>query len=102
MAKMKVLTEGRWLWTRTISSTVVAEALDSTVFVTIAFVGAGVPLWNTITTNWGFKTAYEILATPLTYWVVGYLKRTEGVDVYDRDTPLVPIEFHRPAPAAQP
>jgi hypothetical protein len=102
MAKMKVLTEGRWLWTRTISSTVVAEALDSTVFVTIAFVGAGVPLWNTIVTNWGFKTAYEILATPLTYWVVGYLKRTEGVDVYDRDTPLVPIEFHRPAPAAQP
>ena len=93
MAKMKVWTEGRWLWTRTISSTVVAEALDSTVFVTIAFAGTGVPLMNTITTNWVFKTGYEVLATPLTYLVVGYLKRSEGVDVYDRDTPLVPIEL---------
>ena len=92
-------TEGRWLWTRTISSTVVAEALDSTVFVTIAFAGTGVPLLNTISTNWVFKTAYEIVATPLTYLVVGYLKRTEGVDVYDRDTPLVPIEIRPVADA---
>ena len=48
---------------------------------------------NTITTNWVFKTGYEIVATPLTYLVVGYLKRTEGVDVFDRDTPLLPIEI---------
>ena len=93
MAKMKVWTEGRYLWTRTISSTVVAEALDSTVFVTIAFAGTGVPLMNTITTNWVFKTGYEVLATPLTYLVVNYLKRSEGVDVFDRDTPMVPIEL---------
>jgi len=94
MAKMKVATEGRWLWSRTISSTLVAEALDSTVFVTIAFTGvAGVPLFNTISTNWALKSAYEIIATPITYLVVGYLKRAEGVDVYDRDTRFVPIEL---------
>jgi queuosine precursor transporter len=93
MARMKVATEGRWLWTRTITSTVFAEALDSTVFVTIAFAGTGVPLMNTITTNWVFKTGYEIIATPLTYLVVNYLKRAEGVDVFDRDTPLLPIEL---------
>ncbi len=93
MAKMKVATEGRWLWSRTISSTLVAEALDSTVFVTIAFAGTAVPLMNTITTNWVLKSGYEIIATPITYLVVGYLKRTEGVDVYDRDTRFVPIEI---------
>jgi queuosine precursor transporter len=94
MAKMKVATQGRWLWSRTISSTLVAEALDSTVFVTIAFAGVtGVPLFNTISTNWALKSAYEIIATPITYLVVGYLKRTEGVDVYDRDTRFVPIEL---------
>jgi uncharacterized integral membrane protein (TIGR00697 family) len=94
MAKMKVATQGRWLWSRTISSTLVAEALDSTVFVTIAFAGVtGVPLFNSISTNWALKSAYEIIATPITYLVVGYLKRTEGVDVYDRDTRFVPIEL---------
>ena len=93
MAKMKVATEGRWLWSRTISSTLVAEALDSTIFVTIAFAGTGAPLMNTITTNWVLKSGYEIIATPLTYLAVGYLKRAEGVDVYDRDTRLVPIEL---------
>ena len=93
MAKMKVATEGRWLWSRTITSTLVAEALDSTVFVTIAFAGSAVPLMNTITTNWVLKSGYEIIATPITYIVVGYLKRSEGVDVYDRDTRFVPIEI---------
>jgi uncharacterized PurR-regulated membrane protein YhhQ (DUF165 family) len=63
------------------------------VFVTIAFAGTGVPLFNTITTNWVFKTGYEIVATPLTYLVVNYLKRSEGVDVFDRDTRLLPLEL---------
>jgi queuosine precursor transporter len=93
MARMKVLTEGRWLWSRTISSTAVAEAVDSTVFITLAFAGTGTPLLNVIVTNWVFKTGYEVLATPLTYAVVNYLKRVEGVDVYDRDTKLVPVEI---------
>ncbi len=51
------------------------------------------PLFNTISTNWVLKSAYEIVATPITYLVVGYLKRTEGVDVYDTDTRFVPIEI---------
>lgn len=93
MARLKVLTEGRWLWSRTISSTVVAEAIDSTVFITIAFAGTGAPLVNQIVTNWILKTGYEVVATPLTYAVVNYLKRTEGIDVYDRDTKLVPVEI---------
>jgi uncharacterized integral membrane protein (TIGR00697 family) len=93
MARMKVVTEGRWLWSRTISSTVVAEALDSMIFITVAFAGTGAPLLNTIITNWALKSGYEIVATPITYAVVAYLKRSEGVDVYDRDTPLVPIEI---------
>ncbi|MDX6534118.1 MAG: queuosine precursor transporter [Gaiellales bacterium] len=93
MARMKVLTEGRWLWSRTISSTAVAEAIDSTVFITLAFAGTDTPLLNVIITNWVFKTGYEVLATPLTYGVVNYLKRVEGVDVYDRDTKLLPVEI---------
>jgi uncharacterized integral membrane protein (TIGR00697 family) len=92
MARMKVLTEGRWLWARTISSTVVAEALDSAIFTAIAFAGTA-PLLNVITSNWVVKVGYEVAATPLTYAVVNYLKRAEGVDVYDRDTPLLPIEI---------
>jgi uncharacterized integral membrane protein (TIGR00697 family) len=91
MARMKVATNGRWLWTRTISSTVVGEGLDSLIFVTIAFAGSGAPLANPIATTWAIKVGYEVLATPLTYVVVGYLKRADGLDVYDRDTRLSPI-----------
>ena len=91
MARMKVWTEGRLLWARTIGSTVVAEALDSAIFTTIAFAGTA-PLMNTISTNWVVKVGYEVVATPITYAVVNYLKRSEGVDVYDRDTPLLPLE----------
>ena len=91
MARMKVWTEGRLLWARTIGSTVVAEALDSAIFTTIAFAGTA-PLMNTIWTNWVVKVGYEVVATPITYAVVNYLKRAEGVDVYDRDTPLLPLE----------
>jgi uncharacterized integral membrane protein (TIGR00697 family) len=92
MARMKIATDGRWLWSRTIGSTLVGEALDSAVFTTIAFAGTA-PLLNTTTTNWVIKVGYEVIATPLTYAVITYLKRAEGVDVYDRDTPLLPIEI---------
>lgn len=90
LARLKVLTEGRWLWIRTIGSTIVGQGLDSAIFVTIAFWGI-LPmevLVTTIVTQWVLKVAYETLATPLTYAAVGFLKRQEGKDVYDRDLGL--------------
>ena len=88
LAYMKGATRGRWLWTRTIGSTIVGEGLDSLIFVTIAFAGTGAGLANPIVTTWLIKVGWETLATPITYWSVGYLKRTEGVDVYDFGRPL--------------
>ncbi|MDQ4100425.1 MAG: queuosine precursor transporter [Chloroflexota bacterium] len=101
LARLKVFTNGRYLWTRTISSTVVGQGLDTVVFVLIAFSGAmsGGILWDMIVTGWLLKSAYEILATPLTYLVVNTLKRIEGVDVYDRDTDFNPVPLNRPSPA---
>jgi uncharacterized integral membrane protein (TIGR00697 family) len=87
LAWMKGATGGRWLWTRTIGSTIVGEGLDSLIFVTIAFAGTGAGLANPIVTTWLIKVGWETVATPITYWVVGYLKRTEGVDVYDFGRP---------------
>ncbi|MCJ7664956.1 MAG: queuosine precursor transporter, partial [Desulfobacterales bacterium] len=93
MAKMKIATRGRWLWTRTIGSTVVGEGLDSLVFITIAFVGeiptTGLAL--AIVTQWLAKSAYEAAVTPLTYTAVRFLKRREGIDVYDYDTRFNPL-----------
>jgi queuosine precursor transporter len=88
LAYMKGATGGRWLWTRTIGSTIVGEGLDSLIFIVIAFGGTGVPLANPILTTWAIKVGWETLATPLTYLTVGYLKRAEGVDVYDFGRPL--------------
>jgi uncharacterized integral membrane protein (TIGR00697 family) len=93
LAKMKVATNGRWLWSRTIGSTLVGQGLDSLVFIVLAFVGT-IPLAalvSAIVTQWLFKSAYEALATPLTYLVVNRLKRSEGLDVYDRDTSFNPL-----------
>lgn len=93
LAKMKILTRGRWLWTRTIGSTFVGQFVDTAVFSTIAFMGV-VPtsaLVAMILTEWLFKTVYEALATPITYAVVGFLKHVEGVDAYDIDTNFNPL-----------
>lgn len=93
LAKMKVATGGRWLWSRTIGSTLVGQGLDSLVFIVLAFVGT-IPLWamiSAIVAQWLVKSAYEALATPLTYLVVNRLKRTEGIDVYDHDTRFNPL-----------
>ncbi len=93
LAKLKVATEGRHLWLRTIGSTLVGQGLDSAVFITLAFAGT-LPtgaLVTAVVTQWLAKSAYEAAATPLTYAAVGWLKRTEGVDVYDRDTRFNPI-----------
>lgn len=93
MAKMKVWTQGRHLWMRTIGSTVVGQGLDSLVFIVIAFGGlmAMPALTTAILSQWIFKSAYEALATPLTYMIVNYLKQAEGVDAYDVDTNLNPF-----------
>lgn len=93
LAKMKIATKGRWLWTRTIGSTLVGEGVDTVIFVTLAFAGT-IPtaaLWKMIAFNYVFKCLMEIVLTPVTYAVVGFLKRREGVDVYDYRTSFNPI-----------
>jgi len=93
LAKMKVWTEGKYLWTRTIGSTVFGQACDSSIFCTLAFYGL-MPndvLLGLIVFQWIFKVTYETAATPLTYLVVNYLKRHEGIDVFDRDTKFTPF-----------
>ncbi len=94
LAKMKVLTEGRWLWMRTISSTLLGQLVDTVVFVVVAS-ALGVFPWSlflTLTvTNYLFKCAVEILMTPITYAVVGTLKRVEDEDYYDRGTNFNPF-----------
>jgi queuosine precursor transporter len=95
LAKMKVATRGRWLWSRTIGSTIVGEGLDSLIFVTLAFAGTGAALANAIVTTWLIKVGYETAATPLTYAIVNFLKRREGVDADDADTRLMPLPVRR-------
>jgi uncharacterized integral membrane protein (TIGR00697 family) len=93
LAKMKILTKGRWLWTRTIGSTLVGQGVDTVVVLTIAFAGV-LPLsvlGIMILSHWLVKTIYETVATPLTYGVVGYLKRKEGIDVYDYGIDFNPL-----------
>jgi len=93
LAKMKIKTKGRFLWTRTIGSTLVGEGLDALIFITIAF--GGTMSWaligGIILTHWLVKTGYEVVATPFTYMVVNYLKKKEGVDTYDHDTDFNPF-----------
>jgi uncharacterized integral membrane protein (TIGR00697 family) len=93
MAKMKIATKGRWLWSRTIGSTLIGEGLDSLVFMMIAFVGEipGTQLASAIVTQWLAKSAYEACVTPLTYAAVNFLKRRERLDVYDYDTRFNPL-----------
>lgn len=98
LAKMKIWTSGRWLWTRTVGSTIAGEGVDSIVFYPAAFAG----LWTTHTLtsvilfNWVAKVAVEVALTPFTYWVVGKLKRIEGIDYYDRDTNFTPFSLATP------
>ena len=93
LAKMKIAMAGRMLWARTIVSTLVGQGLDSLVFVLVAFTGL-IPaeaLILTMVTQWLVKSAYEALATPVTYVVVGYLKREDASDVYDTNTSFNPL-----------
>jgi len=95
MAKLKVRTQGRFLWLRTISSTIVGEGADSAIFITLSFAGILLPdqLVQTILAQWAFKVIYEALATPLTYAIVRFLKRSENEDYFDRDTNFNPVQF---------
>jgi len=95
MAKMKLWTEGRHLWSRIIGSTVAGQAVDTAVFVCIAFIGEIPPgaIIGVIISIYIFKVAYEILATPLTYAITSYLKRAEGIDTYDRGTNFSPFRW---------
>jgi uncharacterized integral membrane protein (TIGR00697 family) len=95
LAKLKIATAGRWLWVRTIGSTVVGQALDSVVFVGLAFAGA-VPagaLVGIVAAQWFVKVAYEAIATPLTYAAVGWLKSRERVDTFDYGTDFNPVRL---------
>ena len=95
LARLKIATKGRWLWTRTIGSTLVGEGLDTVIFISIAFGGVTgfttQVILTTILTQWVFKVLYEVVATPFTYLVVGFLKRRENLDTYDYRTNFSPI-----------
>ncbi len=93
MARMKIWTQGKALWTRTIGSTVVGQGVDSLIFYPLAFYG----VWETqavltvMVTNWALKVGWEAVLTPVTYAVIGWLKKREGVDVYDTGTDFTPF-----------
>jgi hypothetical protein len=95
LAKMKLWTRGRWLWTRTVGSTICGELVDSALFYTIAFAG----LWSTdkllsiMLTQYVLKSGWEVIATPLTYKIVAFLKRAEHEDYYDRNTRFTPFSL---------
>lgn len=95
LARMKLWTGGRYLWTRTISSTVSGQLVDTVVVILIAFWGVETPMHILVMIGsaYAFKVVYEVVATPLTYAVVGALKRAEGVDTFDRGTNFSPFAF---------
>jgi queuosine precursor transporter len=97
LAKMKILTQGRWLWTRTIGSTLVGEGVDTVVFILIATLANVFP-WSLfgslMITNYLFKVSVEAAMTPVTYWSVGFLKRVEKEDFYDYGTKFNPFRVH--------
>jgi uncharacterized integral membrane protein (TIGR00697 family) len=93
LAKVKVLTEGRFLWIRTIGSTFAGEAVDSAIFYPIAFLGtwSNEQVVSVMIGNYFLKVLWEVVATPLTYAIVNFLKRAEHEDFYDRDTDFNPF-----------
>ncbi|MBB5064300.1 queuosine precursor transporter [Granulicella mallensis] len=95
MAKLKLLTKGRMLWTRTVGSTVVGQAVDTTLVIVITFGGvfSAHKLVEIIVVGYLLKVGYEVLATPLTYLVIGWLKRAEGIDTFDAHTNFNPFRF---------
>jgi len=92
---MKLWTRGRHLWSRTIGSTVVGQGVDSLIFYPLAFWGAsgwtGELVVRVLFTQWALKVAWEVILTPVTYLVIGALKRSEGIDVFDEGTDFTPF-----------
>jgi uncharacterized integral membrane protein (TIGR00697 family) len=89
LARMKVLTRGKWLWSRTIGSTLFGEAVDSLIFIAVASLFGVFPwviFWSLVVTNYIFKVGIEVIMTPITYWLVTKLKRAENEDYYDTHT----------------
>ncbi len=95
MARMKVASNGRHLWQRTIGSTIVGQGVDTLIFYPLAFIGVWSPelILSVMATNYALKVAWEALLTPVTYRVVSFLKRAEGVDVYDKGTDFTPFSM---------
>jgi uncharacterized integral membrane protein (TIGR00697 family) len=91
LAKMKILTQGRWLWSRTIGSTIVGQGLDTSIFITLAFIGTPSFVPIMILYHWLAKTFIEAIATPATYSIVNFLKRREIIDSYDYETRFNPF-----------
>lgn len=93
LAKMKILTRGRWLWSRTIGSTVVGQGLDTLIFITLAFIGTPSFVLIMILYHWLAKIVIEAIATPLTYAIVNLLKKKEAIDTYDYETNFNPFSI---------
>jgi len=93
LAKMKVLTKGRWLWSRTIGSTIVGEGLDTLIFITFAFIGTPSFVLVMILYHWLVKVVIEAVATPFTYMAVNFLKKKEAIDTYDYETNFNPFRI---------
>jgi queuosine precursor transporter len=93
LARMKILTKGRWLWTRTIGSTIFGEGLDTAIFITLAYIGTPTFASILIFNHWVSKVGIEVIFTPVTYIVVNWLKRKEGIDTYDYKTHYNPFSF---------
>ena len=93
LAKMKILTKGKWLWSRTISSTVLGQGLDTVIFIILAFIGTPVFTPLLMLYHWSGKVLIEVVATPLTYVVVNYLKKKESIDTFDYKTNFTPFSF---------
>ena len=95
LARMKIWTKGKHLWTRTIGSTIFGEGVDSLIFYPLAFLGAegwtASLVLTVLLTQWVLKVSWEVILTPFTYLVVGWLKRREGIDVYDERTDFTPF-----------
>jgi len=94
VAKMKLLTNGRYLWTRTVGSTIVGQAVDTTIVVCFIFYDQPIGLiWQIIYSGYVFKVVYEVIMTPFTYLIVNGLKRAEGIDFFDRSTNFNPFRL---------
>ena len=94
LAKMKILTKGKWLWSRTIGSTIFGQGLDTVIFIVIAYVGAPFFTPWMILWHWLAKIGIEIILTPFTYLIINYLKRSESIDTYDFDTNFNPLRIN--------